>query len=147
MTDHACAGAVCRLCDSRNVPISDREGYIAPRPAEMDPLAGPGQARRDDPETSQDAARFVRARATTHRVLIAWAFYDAGADGLTADAACLAAGLPIFPTEYTTRTSELLRLGVVALTGEHRVGTQGLDRQVYAITPYGRSLMEQRGDR
>jgi hypothetical protein len=113
----------------------------------MDPLEGPGSARRNDPSTSQDAAKFVRAKATTQRVRIAWAFYDAGPEGLTADAACLAAGLPIFPTEYTTRTSELMRLGVVALTGEHRMGTQGLERQVYAITTEGRLLLQARGDR
>lgn len=131
MSDHACAGDFCRLCDHRGVPSLEREG----------------SARKTDPATSKTAARLVKARATSHRVLIAWAFYDAGEAGLTADEACLAAGLPIFPTEYTTRTSELMREGVVAVTGEKRVGTQGLERQVYAITTEGRLLLQARGDR
>jgi hypothetical protein len=131
VADHACAGEYCRLCDHREVPVLDREG----------------SARRTDPATSKAAAKIVKARATSHRVLIAWAFYDAGAAGLTADEACVAAGLPLFPTEYTTRTSELMREGVVATTGEKRIGSQGLERQVYAITTEGRLLLQARGDR
>ena len=129
MSDHACAGVHCRLCDHRGVDVLDR----------------PGSARRTDPDTSKDAAMFVKARATSARVRLARSFYLAGDPGLTAEEACLVADLPL-SSEYATRTSELMRIGVIAATGGSRPGRQGLDRQVYAITSAGRVLVESRGD-
>jgi len=142
MTDHACAGAVCHLCDSHNVPIADRDGYRVPVP---ESLRGPGSARRADPDTAKDAANFIKAKATSARVVLARAFYLAGEGGLTAEEACEVANLSL-SSEYATRTSELMRLGIIRATQGRRTGGQGMERQVYAITPEGRILMDTRLD-
>lgn len=110
-----------------------------------DPFAGPGQARTTDPGTSHAAAAFITAGAGTARVLLARAFRIAWTvgQGLTAEEAARTAGLS--PTsEYATRVSELMRMGVVDPTGELRPGRSGQARAVYRLTAHGAELLAAR---
>jgi hypothetical protein len=83
MTDHACAGASCRLCDHRGVPQSQREPYVAPAgAAAMNAVGSPtGRVTSDAPETSVSAAR--RSNAGGHREIIHAALVQRGPLGLT----------------------------------------------------------------
>lgn len=112
-------------------------------------LEGPGQARRTDPPTSSAAAKLVRARATSARVLLLEAFSRCsaadvgGPDGVTDEQAAVEARLPL-TSEYATRCSELTRMGALELTGETRPGRAGPERVVRRITPLGRSILRAR---
>lgn len=112
------------------------------------PIDGPGQARRSDPDTSQEAAKLIRAKATTARVLLLEAharhqWTDVVGPGLTDEQAASAAGLA--PTsEYATRCSELMRMGALENTGKTRPGRAGAMRQVRRITAFGRWILDQR---
>lgn len=104
-------------------------------------LSGPGQARTTDPDTSHEAARLIRAKATTARVRLLEAFGTYG--DLTDEEAALYADLPL-TSEYATRCSELDRAGMVADTGQRRRGRAGAERMVRTITPMGRYVLNTR---
>ncbi len=107
-------------------------------------LGGPGQARITDPDTSQEAARLIRAKATTARVRLLEEF--GRWDDLTDEEAASRAGLSML-SEYATRCSELDRAGMVQDTGRRRRGAAGAERMVRAITPLGRYVLTARAQR
>jgi hypothetical protein len=98
------------------------------------------KARRDDPWTAHNAADAVAkmGRAKNQRWQLLQVFASAiGADGLTSEeAATLAPGVNI-RSEYSTRCSELQRLGMLRPTGRTRKGEAGVERDVYIITDRG----------
>lgn len=104
-------------------------------------LSGPGQARETDPDTSQEAAKLIRAKATTARVRLLECF--GRWDDLTDEEAATRAGLEM-TSEYATRCSELDRAGMVEDTGRRRRGAAGAERMVRAITPLGKSVLIRR---
>jgi hypothetical protein len=140
VTDHACAGDACRLCDARGVPKGEREGYVVPVPADLKRIpdvAGQTLARRSDPASSKAAAALLGSAAGTQRAVLLRAF---GNHPLTAEEAARESGL--LQTDhrgnFTKRVSDLFNLGLIAPTGEHRPGTSGRMAQVLAITTEGR---------
>lgn len=108
-------------------------------------LGGPGQARASDPQTSKDAARFIRARATSARVVLLEA-HEAFPEGLTDEEAATRAGLSL-SSEYATRCSELMRLGYLTPTGDTRRAGTGAQRRVLRITPAGAAALAERRSR
>lgn len=64
MTDHACSGVMCRLCDTRGIAMSDREGYVVPVP---DSLKGPRDGLTFAPE--RDTDRLNRQAQLVFRVV------------------------------------------------------------------------------
>jgi len=113
----------------------------------VDPLTGPGQARRTDPDTSQVAAKMIKAKATTARVRLLRAFYDTRWDarGLTDEEAAERGGLSL-ASEYATRCSELRRADLIRVTGGSRRGRSGAARELSSITTAGISVMMSRVD-
>lgn len=100
----------------------------------------PVPARRADPPTSVAAGRSVRLRAGSQKAVLLLA-YAAASGGLTDDEAAEAAGLLQKPGAcWWHRCSDLRSAGLVAPTGEHRMGRAGELRMVCAITGDGRSL-------
>lgn len=99
----------------------------------------PGQVRRDDPPSSHLAASRVRADSARAKLLLAHRRWPAG---LTDEEACVEAGLNL-NSEYATRCSELMRLGYLADTPEHRLGASGNARMVRIITQTGIALAEE----
>lgn len=117
-------------------------GFDPRPPAQI--LNFPGQARREDPVTSQDAARLVTARATSARIRILEAHYKLDHDrGLTDEEAAQAAGLDL-ASEYATRCSELRALGVLEDLPIRRLSKSGNMRQARRITDTGREIIEAR---
>jgi hypothetical protein len=115
--------------------------------SDTDPMSGPGQARKTDPDTSVTAAKMITAKATTARVRLLTAFFDArGTDGLTDEQAAKLGGVSLY-SEYATRCSELRRAQLIEATGRTRPGSAGAAREVSRITPAGISVMHQRGVR
>lgn len=98
------------------------------------------KARATDPATSHSAADLVRARARSQRVKLLHAFAEAPEGGYTDEEAAQHAGVSL-DSEYATRCSELRSMGVLAVTGETRVGRNGVDRMVSAITAQGRTVL------
>lgn len=105
-------------------------------------LDGPGQARWTDPRTSHDVAQLVRARAGTARIALLEA-HARNPQGLTDEQAAMAAGLWL-RSEYATRCSELVRLGVLADTDQTERGEAGALRMVRTITDLGRAVLAER---
>ena len=110
-----------------------------------DTMTGPGQARKEDPDTSHLAAQMVKARATSARVLLLDAFYrHRDGDGLTDEQAATLGDVSL-QSEYATRCSELRRGGLLEVTGATRRAASGAQREVSRITPAGIAVMRQRG--
>lgn len=90
------------------------------------------------------AARFVRASATSARVLLMRAHAQAPTFGLTDEQAAEAAGLSLL-SEYATRCSELLRMGFLEDTLQTRRSPEsGLHRRVLRITATGQAALRDR---
>lgn len=102
------------------------------------------KARADDPWTAHNAAEAVAkmGRAKNQRWQLLQVFASSlGAEGLTSEeAATLAPGVEI-RSEYSTRCSELQRLGMLRPTGRTRKGAAGVERDVYIITDRGWEAM------
>jgi hypothetical protein len=96
-----------------------------------------GQARREDPQTSKDAAALVRPGSARARLLEAHARFPTG---LTDEEAAIQADLEL-TSEYATRCSELLRAGLLEDTPMTRTGNAGMARMVRRITFLGRSTI------
>lgn len=130
MADHACSGSWCRLCDSRGIPVADREPYAAPRPAEMNAVGSPtGRVRSDAPATSVAAARVTPARG--HREIIHARLVERGALGLTSiEAAALlpatAQGGAQVSNRSASRLGELWEEGRAAVLREAGVCEVGV---------------------
>ena len=92
-----------------------------------------GQARRTDPDTSQQAALAVRPNTARWFLLSAHAVYP---EGLTDEEAASSAGLSL-TSEYATRCSELERAGLLVNTDAVRTGDAGMGRMVRRITNEG----------
>jgi len=115
---------------------------IRPAVVPLDPrLAGPGQARRVDGDTSRFAASLIRAKAESERPRLLGAY----ADGLPwmDEEAAVRAGLDLH-SEYATRVSELLRAGLLVQTAEMRVGAAGVPRRTCRISESGRLVLAKR---
>lgn len=98
------------------------------------------KARADDPWTSHNAADAVAkmGKAKNQRWQLLYVFASTlGDEGLTSEeAATFAPGVDI-RSEYSTRCSELQRLGMLRATGKTRKGMAGVERDVYKITDRG----------
>ena len=117
------------------------------------PSPAPGGVRRTDPQTSRDVANDPALRVAwqseRHRLLVAFDSDEAvSVDGLTDERAAGIAnrtGKYIDPThESTRRCSEMLKDGLLELTGERRPKKSGRASRVKRITPAGRAAV--RGD-
>jgi DNA-binding transcriptional ArsR family regulator len=101
-------------------------------------LAGPGAARRKDPDTAKAAAKLVDGEGMRVDVLEAL-------DQLReATAPEIAEHLRIERDSVSNRLSELRRIGLVTLTGETRPSTKNRPCQVNKLTPTGEDVCEQR---
>lgn len=107
-------------------------------------LAGPGLARSTDPQTSRDAALLINAKATTARVQLLKVHVE-NPRGLTDEEAATLAGLSLL-SEYSTRCSELKRMGVLLDSGTTREGQTGVHRLVRMVSDYGVKIWEARGE-
>jgi hypothetical protein len=97
-------------------------------PAPVDPRT---LARRGDPETAHDAARFAAAHiGALHRTCLA-AFREAGARGLTSYELAQATG--IARVSVSGRCRELERRGLLVETPERRAGPSGVGGIVWRI--------------
>lgn len=98
-----------------------------------------GEARRDDPETAQEAAARAEAQAQRLRVMIAVA--DAGERGLTPAEIEEVTGIEF--RSVTPRVGYLKRGGFIAAHGK-RPGDHGRDQQVLVLTPRGAEALRER---
>ncbi len=105
-------------------------------------IEGEGQARHTDPFTSKEAAVFIKAKATSARVLLLQA-HASHPGGLTDEEAAVEAGLPLV-SEYATRCSELKRCGWIEDTEVTRPGASGSSRLVRRITADGLLMLHKR---
>lgn len=93
-------------------------------------------ARRTDPPTAHDAARFAAPRAGTNRYKALAALTDAGPVGLTDFE--LADRTGIAQTSIGVRRGELTKVGmVVALGDTTRLAPSGTPAQVWVLAEYG----------
>lgn len=98
--------------------------------------------RRDDPSTSEKAAKSVASAASTHRDRLEDAYRAAGPSGLSAYEAGVAAGLE--DTGYWKRCSELYHQGAIEKARDargqalHRVNpVTGMSQVVHVYVPLG----------
>jgi hypothetical protein len=112
----------------------------------------PGGVRRTDPQTSRDVANDPALRVAwqseRHRLLVAFDSDEAASvDGLTDERAAEIAnrtGRYIDPThESTRRCSEMLKDGLLELTGEKRPKKSGRASRVKRITSAGRLALRE----
>jgi hypothetical protein len=123
MTDHACTGAVCRLCDHRGVMLTDRTGYVHTPAASANAVGSlTGRVARNAPPASMAAAH--RAGAAGHRQIIARLLVEAGAYGVTSIEA--AAALPLtaqggaqVSNRSASRLGELWEAGIATVARRH----------------------------
>lgn len=123
---------LCGRCGSRD---SDPTWHV--RPVTSTLLGDHGQSRRDDPETSHEAALRVRPGSARYVLLEAHLAHPAG---LTDEEAAEIAGLALV-SEYATRCSELVRAGYLVDTAITRTGASGMSRMVRRITIAGRDAL------
>jgi hypothetical protein len=102
------------------------------------------KARASDPWTAHNAAEAVAkmGRSKNQRWQLLRVFASSlGEEGLTSEeAASFAAGVSL-RSEYSTRCSELQRLGMLRRTGRTRKGEAGVERDVYIVTDRGLEAM------
>jgi hypothetical protein len=92
--------------------------------------------RRNDGATSGAGAKAMTVRAGSQRAKLLTAYYVH--DDLTDEEAGRASGLSAMPKCcYWKRCSELRQAGYIAITGDTRVSTAGVEQQVCAITYAG----------
>jgi hypothetical protein len=96
-------------------------------------------ARTTDPDTSHVAAATIAGSGTVRAMLRLLLQQFAGGEQLTSEQASLRAELE--PEKCSKRTSDLIRLGFLAPTGEQRLGTTGRPQRVLAITGRGREAL------
>lgn len=110
-------------------------------PLEIDPMA---KARASDPWTAHNAAQAAAAmgKAKNQRWKLLHVFASTrGDNGLTSEEAAEIHPEVSLTSEYSTRCSELQRLGLIAPTGETRKGKAGVQRDVYLITDRGMEVV------
>jgi len=101
-----------------------------------------GQARRSDKVTSIEAAKLVKAKATTARIRLLLA-HSQNPDGLIDEEASQIAGLSPL-SEFRTRCSELMRAGCLEDLEDTRLSSQGIPNVVRRITALGSSILAER---
>jgi hypothetical protein len=84
----------------------------------------------------------VTAKADTARHQLLWT-HKTHPGGLTDEEAAQHARLSL-DSEYSTRCSELTRMGCLTITSIARKGRAGTPRMVRVITPFGLDLLAQR---
>lgn len=92
-------------------------------------------ARATDPATSKAGAREVAIRAGSQKARLLRAYALAGPHGLTDEEAGYVAHME--GTGYWKRCSELRAAGLIAPTGEQRLGRSGSMQAVHALTELG----------
>lgn len=92
-----------------------------------------GRVRNSDPATSKAGAESVKYRAGSQKAKLLKVF--AGGLPLTDEQAAEVAGL--LGSEFAKRCGELREDGMIALTGETRLGRAGVSRIVSQITERG----------
>lgn len=97
-----------------------------------------GQARHTDPPTARAAAMSIRPGSARHQLLV---IHREHPEGLTDEEAATLAGIDL-GSEYATRCSELMRLGLLVDTDITRPGASGLARLVRRVTTQGYSWVE-----
>jgi len=101
-------------------------------------------SRKWDRSTSKTAGAVCQMRATSQRMRLLMAFFDAGEDGLTAYEAGERAGL--LHACYWKRISEMAdpRIGLIEDTGANRLAPTGEHQMVRRISELGRQEVERR---
>ena len=95
----------------------------------------PGRSRRDDYATSRAGAESIKFRAGSQKAKLLAAF--ASCPGMTDEQAAIAAGLSLRSC-FWKRCGELRDAGLLAFTGEQRIGSAGTSCGVSEITASGR---------
>lgn len=128
MTDHACAGAACRLCAARgDEPAVDVRAHpVSP-------------ARTTDPATSHAAAARLGPRAGTQRRTVLGVYVEG--EALTDAQAAARAGLLGTRASWWKRCSELREGGYLAVVGLATDPTTGQTVQTSALTARGLAAM------
>lgn len=121
----------------------------APRPSHWDfddPAVEaslvPKRVRRSDPATSAEGAKAVSIRAGSQKAKLLRAFADADADGvtLTDEDAAARAELPVRSC-FWKRCGELREAGLIEFTGDTRMASAGVNRNLSRITEAGREAL------
>lgn len=97
-------------------------------------------SRTSDPATSKAAARAVKMRAGSQKMLLLREYAEAGEVGLIDESAARRARLD--HTGYWKRCSELRSAGLIERTGITRTAQSGMEQEVCIITPIGHSALE-----
>lgn len=110
--------------------------------AAMAALKSSGKAKASNPQTSHDAAELVKARGENMRLKLL-AAHEKNPTGLTDEEAAIIASVSL-ASEYATRCSELVRMGVLEDTDDTRQAATGAHRMIRRITPLGVAVLEER---
>lgn len=97
-------------------------------------------SRTSDPATSKSAARAVKMRAGSQKMLLLREYAEVGAVGLIDESAARRARLD--HTGYWKRCSELRSAGLIERTGVTRTAHTGMEQEVCVITNLGREALE-----
>lgn len=97
------------------------------------------RTRRNDYDSSIEGAEAVTRRAPNQRQRLLLVFYRAGDMGLTDEEAAALAGLD--GSCYWKRCGELRTVGLIAFTGQKRVGRAGVSRNISVITEEGETAV------
>ena len=102
----------------------------------------PKRVRRTDPATSAEGAKAVSVRAGSQKAKLLRAYAEADTDGvaLTDEDAAARAELPVRSC-FWKRCGELREAGLIEFTGETRMASAGVNRNLSRITEAGRAAL------